>query len=206
MDGSLLRYILKAHSKVQNEFLYLETGALKIKQIISSQRLMNLQTILKRPDDELTKRVYNCQKKNPSEGDWCQLVTKDMEVLKLEMTEQEIKDESKSSYRTKVKHKVNDFTFSALLQEKKEHNKVKHISYTSFESQNYLKTHLLNNQEVSLLFSLRSRTSKHFKANFPYFIDQMCPMGCAEDDTQEHAMFCDPIHPESSRNPTIVYD
>ena len=105
MDRSLLRYILKAHSKVQNEFLYLETGALKIEQIISSRRLMYLQTILKRPDDELTKRVCNCQKKNPSEGDWCQLVTKDLEVLKLGMTEQEIKDESKSSYRTKVKHK-----------------------------------------------------------------------------------------------------
>ena len=33
LDRSLLRYILKAHSKVQNEFLYLETGAIRIEKI-----------------------------------------------------------------------------------------------------------------------------------------------------------------------------
>ena len=104
MDRSLLRYILKAHSKVQTEFLYLETGALRIEQIISSRRLMYLQTILKRPDDELNKRVYNCQKKNPSEGDWCQLVRKDMESLSIGMTDEEIKEESNSSYKTKIKN------------------------------------------------------------------------------------------------------
>ena len=68
MDRSLLRYILKAHSKVQSELLYLETGALRMEQILSIQRLMYLQTILKRPDDELTKRIYNCQKKIPVMG------------------------------------------------------------------------------------------------------------------------------------------
>ena len=77
---------------------------------------MYLQTILKRPDDELTKRVYNCQKKNPIEGDWCQLVRKDMESLST--TEEEIKEESNISYKTKVKHKINKFTLSALLKEK----------------------------------------------------------------------------------------
>ena len=87
MDRSLLSYIVKAHSKVQNEFLYLETGALRIEQIISSRRLLYLQTILKRSDNELTRRIYNSQKKNPSEGDWCKLVKQDMESLNLELTE-----------------------------------------------------------------------------------------------------------------------
>ena len=35
MDRSILYNILKAHSKVQSEFLYLKTGALRIEQIIS---------------------------------------------------------------------------------------------------------------------------------------------------------------------------
>ena len=38
-------------------------------------------------EDDHTKRVYNSQKIDPSEGDWCQLVKKNVEVLKLDMTE-----------------------------------------------------------------------------------------------------------------------
>ena len=81
MDGSLLKYILQSHSKVQNEFLYLETGILNVEQTMSCQRFMYLQTILNRSDEELTKRVYNAQKKNPLEGDWVKMVEKDFEVI-----------------------------------------------------------------------------------------------------------------------------
>ena len=50
---------------------------------------------------------------------------------------------------------------------------------------------MLNNHEVLLLFSLRSRNAKQFKANFPYNQDQICPMeGCDEIDTQEHCLKC----------------
>ena len=56
MDGYLLHYILKAQSKVQNEFLYLKTGALRIEQIISSTRMIYLQTILKSSNNEPTQK------------------------------------------------------------------------------------------------------------------------------------------------------
>ena len=42
MDRSLLQYIIGAHSKTQNELLYLETGLLNIeKKVISTQKIMN---------------------------------------------------------------------------------------------------------------------------------------------------------------------
>ena len=47
MDRSLLQYIIGAHSKTQNEFLYLETGLLNIEKVISNWRMMYFQTILK---------------------------------------------------------------------------------------------------------------------------------------------------------------
>ena len=47
VDRSLLKYILNAHSKVQNKCLYLETGALQIREIFMSRRCLYLQTILK---------------------------------------------------------------------------------------------------------------------------------------------------------------
>ena len=61
MDRSLLKYIFKSHSEVQNEFLYLETGALGIKEIIMSRRCLYGQTIFKRDKEELTKKIYNTQ-------------------------------------------------------------------------------------------------------------------------------------------------
>ena len=53
---------------------------------------------------------------------------------------------------------------------------------------------MINNNEVFLLFSLRSRNAKQFKANFPYNKDQTCPMvGYNEMDTQEHCLQCDKL-------------
>ena len=69
MDRILLRYILDAHSKVQKEFLYLETGAIPLAEIISTRRMMYLQNILKRPQEKLLRNVYEAQCRNTVKGD-----------------------------------------------------------------------------------------------------------------------------------------
>ena len=46
-----------------------------------------LQTILKREDKEITKRVYQVQKNSPLEGDWLKLVEGDFKTLGLELNE-----------------------------------------------------------------------------------------------------------------------
>ena len=61
VDEHLLRMLVKAHSKTPLEFLYLEAGAIPIRFFISGRRLLYLQTILQRPENELTKRVYLAQ-------------------------------------------------------------------------------------------------------------------------------------------------
>ena len=47
VDEYLLRSLVKGHSKTPLEFLYLEAGAIPIRMIISSRRLLFHQTILK---------------------------------------------------------------------------------------------------------------------------------------------------------------
>ena len=106
MDRSLLRYITGAHVKTQNEFLYLETGALNIEQIIANRRMMYLQTIVKRSDDELTKKIYECQKKKTVKGDWIELVRKDFENAGMEMNEAEIMNETKGIYKARIKKNI----------------------------------------------------------------------------------------------------
>ena len=78
VDEALLRGLLKGHSKVAVEALYLETGTIPIKFIIKNRRVCYLYTILKKEDKELVKEVYNAQKINPSVGDFYKLVEDDL--------------------------------------------------------------------------------------------------------------------------------
>ena len=205
MDRSLLKYILNAHSKVQNEFLYLETGVLGIKQIITSRRCLYLHTLLQRDNEELTKRIYNAQRNNPSKGDWIEMIQNDFQDMGIPFVEEEIIKETKCEFKSKIKRILRNLMFEDLKKEQKGHSKISHICYPEFEVQEYLKTHKMNNHEVSLLFALRSRSSKHFKANFPYFSEQMCPSCGKEVDSQEHCLKCEVTYPPSIRNNEIEY-
>ena len=203
MDRSLLRYILNAHSKVQNEFLYLETGVLGIKQIITSRKCLYLHTLLQRDDEELTKRIYNSQKNNPSKGDWIELIQQDFRDLGIPFDEDEIKKETKVEFKSRIKKLLRVNFFEDLKNAQKEHSKIRNICYQTFKVQDYLKTHILNNHEVSLLFALQSIASKYFKANFPFHSEKMCPYCGKEEDSQEHCLKCESIYPTSMRNNQI---
>ena len=65
VDEHLLRSLVHGQSKLPLEFLYLEAGAITIRFLISSRRLMYLQTILKRDNDELVKIIFNAHKSDP---------------------------------------------------------------------------------------------------------------------------------------------
>ena len=70
VDEHLLRSLVKGHSKTPLEFLYMEAGAVSLRFLISSRRMTYLQTILKRKDNYLIKRIYNEQKVNSTPGDF----------------------------------------------------------------------------------------------------------------------------------------
>ena len=89
-----MKYILGAHSKVQTEFIYLETGASPLKDVIATRRMMYLQNILKRPKEEVVKRVFEAQKLNPVKGDWIELVKKDFNNVGVILNETEISEKN----------------------------------------------------------------------------------------------------------------
>ena len=67
-----------------------------------------------------------------------------------------------------------------------------------------MKTHKLNNHEISLLFSLRTRTVSEIKGNFPsQHKDNKCPLCGQSEDTQEHCLSCDQLN--SNKNLMNVY-
>ena len=106
----------------------------------------------------------------------------------------------------KVKHAVKKYVVGKLKKLQEGHNKISAFCYKTFETQRYLTNHTLNNHEISLLFSLRSRTARAFKANFPYHAEQLCPLGCPDIDSQEHILLCEKVYPVETRTSSIEYN
>ena len=81
VDEALLRNILKAHSKTPLEFLYLETGSLQLRWIVAQRRIVFMQQIMRRHDNDLLKKVFLAQKQNPTQGDFVKIVESDLTDL-----------------------------------------------------------------------------------------------------------------------------
>ena len=114
LDHYLLKKIIGSHSKAPTELTHLETAALPIKFILASRRINYLHNILVKKDHELTKRVYECQIKNPSKGDWCNLVRNDMAMIGLDVSDGDICGKTSQEFKTIVKTHVKAAAFNAL--------------------------------------------------------------------------------------------
>ena len=63
-------------------------------------RLMYLQHILKRPNEELVNKFYEAQKCKISKGDWIQTVNENLQELDIKLDEKEISQMSKQKCTT----------------------------------------------------------------------------------------------------------
>ena len=193
VDEHLLRSMVKGHSKTPLEFLYLETGALPIRFIIGCRRIMYLQTILKRPMSELTRKVYEAQKTHTVKGDFIELVQSDIDLIGGggSITEEYIICRSKNALKEEIKEKMAKAAFEYLENKKKQHSKVKNIIYTKLQTEPYITSPIFKNTEVNLLHALRSRMV-NVKANFPskYQNDLNCPLCETNVDDQSHILDC----------------
>ena len=97
------------------ENLYLETAALPIDFILTSRRLIYLKQILDREEEEITKKMYRCQMKYPVLGDWCELIKKDFDKIKMNLSEKKtIEDMPVLEFKKLVKLMVRKSAFKYL--------------------------------------------------------------------------------------------
>ena len=193
VDEHLLRSLVKGQSKTPLEFLYLEAGAMPIRFIISSRRMIYLHSILRRVDDELIKKIYKAQRDDPTPGDWCELLNDDFNIIGEELDEAAIANASTESYTKYIKSKVRGAALKYLNERKETHSKIRHIEYVKLEKQTYLSSPLFTNEDVYLLFSLRSRSvdcKENFKSRYKES-DTLCPLCRKESDSQTHMIKCD---------------
>ena len=193
VDEHLLRSLVKGQAKTPLEFLYLEAGAMPIRFIISSRRMIYLHSILRRVDDELIKKIYKAQRDDPTPGDWCELLKDDFNIIGEELDEAAIANASTESYKKYIKSKVRGAALKYLNERKETHSKIRHIEYVKLEKQTYLSSPLFTNEDVYLLFSLRSRSvdcKENFKSRYKES-DTLCPLCRKESDSQPHMLKCD---------------
>ena len=128
IDHMILWSILGAQAKVPVETLYLETGAMSIRSVISVRRMIYLKTILNRHKDEVTRKVYFAMKENPFKGDWYNQIRSDLQKFGITMTEQEIEGTDLLTFKNSIKKSV-WHVFFKKMQTLKSTQKIKHIPY-----------------------------------------------------------------------------
>ena len=181
------------------EILHLETGTLPIKYIIAMRRIMYHRDIVSRNDSELVKKIYLAQKQKPMKYEWIKLLEKDFDLIGEIVDDSKIKVMKKKKYKKMIKEKITKAAFEFLQAKKNSHSKVKNIIYDKLNPQTYIKNNELSNEEVRLLFRLRSETTDvklNFKTKFKD--DLSCSLGCSEDETQEHLLHCKPLNDKLS--------
>ena len=99
-------------------------------------------------------------------------------------------------YKKLIKKCVHDTAFNELQQLKESHSKVRDNQYEDLQHiQPYFSNRKLTHRQISLMFSLRSRTVRNIKCNFPkMYSSLMCPLCNSHEDTQEHVLLCKVLH------------
>ena len=155
--------------------------------------MIYLQTILKRPDEELIKQVYKCQQENPVPGDWCLLLKEDFDKINVHIADELIEKMSEKEYKQLIKVKTREAAFEYLQLIKEGHEKVRINVYNDMKNpQAYITSKSITNLENSILFGLRSQSIRGIKMNFPnmYPENSLCPICERSLDTQEHVPLC----------------
>ena len=133
---ALLRGLVLGHAKLPVPALYLECGQVPIRYIMAVRRILYLQTILHRDQNELIKKVYLAQKEDPTDGDFCQRVQKDLQLIDCQLEDNQIEAISKYDLKTLVKKKAKQAAFSRLAAIKETKTKMDNITYeNSFHCQ-----------------------------------------------------------------------
>merc|ERR1712208_60696 len=116
--------------------LYLEIGQYPAKFEIIKMRLLYLKYILEQPEESLLKKLYNLQRSNPTRGDWASTCQEDQKRLELTLSQQEIKEMTKSKFSNIIKENIRKHALNYLIE--KQSKKGGQITYKKLEIIEYL--------------------------------------------------------------------
>ena len=147
--------------------------------------------ILHMGENELVRKVFNIQKVYSCKNDWVIQIKEDLEMCNIELSEEEIRNMRKYSFRRLVNKKVKEAATKYLMNLKKKHSKCDEINFSSGMKE-YLKSSIISTEEKRMLFAMKTRMVD-VKSNYrnKYKHDLSCTL-CRENcvESEEHLLKC----------------
>jgi hypothetical protein len=167
----------------------LELGIIPVRYVIMKKRLNFLHYILKETITSTVRQVYDTLKHDSRKGDFYFLIQKDLRECDIKMTEEEIEDHSKKSWKDFIAVKVKEKAFKELIYENSKLEHTKDIIFKELRLSNYLEDNR-NNSLSKIIFSVRSRTLD-IKSLQPWkYYDNLCVLCEKKSETIQHFMSC----------------
>ena len=190
LDLTFFRNLFEVPHTVPTVGLYLETGSLSIHTIIKVRRLLFLQYLVKLKPSEMLSKFFWAQWENPTKSDWTVDVLKNLEEMNIVNDLTEIKSMSKFSFKKIVMKKAREYEFERFLNIKANKSKMKNLSYTSLEIQDYLLLKNMNTSQAKAIFKFRLRMAP-FGENFRSGSNLvLCPLCGLHRDGQKESFSC----------------
>ena len=150
---------------------------------------MYLRTILKRPEDDLVRRVYKVQKTDKVPSDWADTVDDNRKKYEINLTDEQIEATSKYKFENIVKKSVNDAGIQYLNDKAANHSKSVNLMKSEVIRSKYLDDTRFSLSDSQLLFKMRTKMLP-VKTNFPamWNNDVSCRTchSCVQIESQEH--------------------
>lgn len=200
-DEDYILQVMNLERTAPRALVYLELGLTTISMKIKMRRIMYYQYILKQEEKSLLQRMLKAQERNPTKNDWILEVRKDLEELKINLNDEEIKKKTKEEFKRIVKRNGKEESFRQLkekagidLPPEEKPTKAKGLKYKEMKMAHYLTA---GNAITSIeakedAFKARIKMTLTAK-NFPNrFGGRECRLGCKNiEEDYSHILKCE---------------
>ena len=194
VDIILLRNIFEVPQSTPTVSLYLESGCVRIRNILKARRINFLHHLANLEKEEMEYKFFKAQWDYPCPKDWTLQVKQDLADLGLPISLQFLTSKSEKNFKELVKVKVKELEFKELMGQR--NSKSKNIMYETLKLQNYLELDTASKKQAIILFKFRTRMSP-FGENFRSGKQStICPFCLSHVDSQEKSMDCPTLRKE----------
>ena len=192
-DENLLSSILECESNSSNALKYLELGVIPIRFEIMKRKLLFLQYILKQGKDTMIYKILRAIEENPIKNDFVNKCKKYLELLKINITLDKIKNMTKLQLKKILKEKIQNEAFMYLRNQQAKQEKIKDIQYKELKMQDYLADGDRKISVSKVIYRARGM-SLDIKMHRRWKYEDIKCVGCQEkSETGEEILQCDKL-------------
>ena len=145
--------------------------------------------------------MYQLQLENPKRGDWASTARKNLQDLKINLSNDEIRNMTRATYNNLIRKRCKENAFEYLTN--KRGKKGKNIKYKSLQMSEYL----LPNEELSIeqqrnIFEIRNNMT-NIKSNFCSENENIEKCVCGKKENMEHLYSCKELN---DKEPEVKYE